>query len=278
MPLPKLRRQSGDGDKSPLFRQGGPRAVLCLHGFTGTPFEVRPLAESLAGQGFTVSAPLLAGHGDTVEALERTHWPDWLHSAEIAFDELRALSPGPIAILGFSMGGLLALRLARLRPHDVAALAILAPPLRLRPWHATAVRVLGSLPRALRGPLSVLPKLRGYDVSDEEMKRRNPGLPGVPLEGALSLLELGEMVRRDLPFIKTPTLVAHGAKDRTVPMGDSLELAGTIGTDVLERVWLQRSGHLLAIDVERTALAEAICRFFNTRVPVVKATATEGTR
>jgi len=268
VPLSILGRKAGDGDMTPLFRQGGPRGVLCLHGFTGTPFEVRPLAEALASQGFTVSAPLLAGHGTTTDDLAHTHWPDWLRSAEVALAKLSAaVAGGPVAIAGFSMGALLALRLARLRP-EVAALVVMSAPLRLRPFHVTAVRALASLPRLLRrGPIATLPKLRGYDVADQQMQGRNPGLLGMPLAGVVSLLELAEMVRRDLPAIRVPTLVAHGTLDRTVPFGDSLELAGTIGSDVIERLWLRRSGHLIGIDVERTALSEAVARFLLTRLP-----------
>lgn len=264
--LRAFRTQAGSGDKTPFFARGGARGVLCLHGFTGTPFEVRPLAEALAGRGFTVAAPVLAGHCGTIEELTRTCWPDWLASAEAALDRVRAETGGaPVAIAGFSLGGLLSLRLARLRPEQVACLAIMAAPLRLRGYQVRAVRALNSLPALLRrGPLAVLPKFGGYDVLDGDMKKQNPGLEGMPIAGIASLIELGEVVRRDLPDIRTPTLVVHGERDRTVPLGDSLELAGTIGAATIERLFLPRSGHLVAIDVERSTLIETVTRFFET--------------
>ncbi len=255
----------GRGDKS-AFHHGGDtgRAVLCLHGFTGTPFEVRPLAEGLAHLGYTVGAPLLAGHGESPEALAKTGWRDWLASAEAAFDALRAEAGGrPVAIAGFSMGGLLALELARTRGADVAALALLAVPLRLRTAEALAVRIVSRLPSPLRrGPLRHLPKRRGFDVTDEEMRRQNPSLPVLPVAGVASLLALGDLVRPELPSITAPALVAHGTQDGTVPLEDSLELVGCLGSERIERLWLERSGHLLAIDVERAALVAAIDRFF----------------
>lgn len=255
----------GDGDKSPFFAKcEGTRAALCLHGFTGTPFEVRPIAEALAAQGFTVLAPVLAGHGGTVSELSRTRFDDWVASAERGLQALRnEVGDVPVAIAGFSLGGLLALRLAHLHPTWVRALAVMAAPLRLRPLEVAAVRAVMRLPEILRvGPLAALPKARGFDVVDVEMGRRNPSLPAMPLAGVHSLIELGALVRRDLPSIHTPTLVMHGALDRTVPLEDSLELAGTIGSTTLERLWLPRSGHLLAIDVERRTVVDAIGRFF----------------
>jgi alpha-beta hydrolase superfamily lysophospholipase len=144
----------------------------------------------------------------------------------------------------------------------------MAAPLRLRPYQARAVRLLAGLPALLRrGPFDVLPKLGGYDVVDGEMGLLNPALAGMPVQGLASLLELGDLVRRDLPDIRVPTLVAHGERDRTVPLQDSLELVGTLGAPLVERLFLPRSGHLIAIDLERSILVEAVSRFFSTHLP-----------
>jgi carboxylesterase len=261
------------GDKSPLWLRGGGRGVLCLHGFTGTPFEIRPLAEGLAGQGFTVVAPALAGHCGTVADLCRTRWPDWLESADRALDELlAAVGGGPVGIAGFSLGGLLALHLARLRPQSVAALVVMAAPLRLRRLQVAAVKAVCRLPSFLRrGPLIALPKWGGFDVMDERMQQQNPGLPALPLDGVASMIDLGAVVRGDLPNVKTPALVVHGERDRTVPVDDSLELVGSLASEVVERLFLPRSGHLVGIDLDRSTLIEAATRFLNTHVPAPRA-------
>ena len=256
-------RERGSGDKSPIFIPGGGPAVLCLHGFTGTPYEVAPLARSLASAGFSVSAPMLAGHGESAAILATTRWQDWLASAEAAFDRLRSASgDGPVALVGFSMGGLLALRLARLRPHSVSALVVMSAPLRLRDWQVALARAWARLPVFLRrGRLATIRKRGGSDVTDAHVRAENPALDEMPLAGIVELIELAEVVRRDLTFIHLPTLVAHGERDRTVPLQTSFELAGSIASDVVERLWLPRSGHLVAVDVERTELCEAVGRF-----------------
>lgn len=240
------------------------RAVLCLHGFTGSPFEVQPLADGLARAGYRVGVPTLAGHGADVAALEATGWRDWLRSAEEAFDELAAATSGRVAVLGFSMGGLLALQLAKSRAPRIAALALLSAPIRLRPAQMRGIRILGAIPRLLRrGPLRSVPKLFGSSVSDPEARRANPGLRSMPVLGLQSLLELMNNTRAGLGSVTAPAMVVHGRQDRTVPISASIELADTLET--AERLWLDRSRHLVGVDVERALVADAIATFLSSR-------------
>src|SRR5262249_59907002 len=99
---------------APFDFPGDRRGVLVLHGFTGTPFEVRPLGERLAKRGLTVVGPVIPGHCTTPQALGETSWRDWQAGAAAALDGLRARCDR-IAVAGLSMGGLLAARLAYLR-------------------------------------------------------------------------------------------------------------------------------------------------------------------
>ena len=253
----------GTGDKSPVLISGDRRGVLCLHGITGTPWEVRPLAEAFGRMGCSVEAPLLAGHGRTLADLARTSWQDWLASAEAALTRLEARAAGgPVAIVGFSMGGLLALRLARLFAERVSALAVMSAPLRLRPLQVVGIRAVGRLPiEYAKFPLAAMPKLFGSDVSDPALRAENPGLRAFPIAALGNLLDLMDTVRADLPAVRQPVLVVHGRHDHTVPMDDSLELTGSVGSDVIERLWLERSFHIVAQDVERATVIEAVTRF-----------------
>ncbi len=259
-----LRRfRVGGGDKSPLSMAGDARGVLCLHGITGTPFEIRPLAEALGAKGCTVIAPQLAGHCGTLGDLAESTWRDWLQSAEQAFDELcRRVGGGPVAICGFSMGGLLALRLARLYPERVSALAVMSTPLRLRRFQVLGIRAIARLPFDFRAhPTLCVPKWNGSDISDDEMRYENPGLRAFPIAALTQLLDLMDTVRTDLPSIRTPAMVVHGRQDHTVPMEDSLELTGCLGSDVIERLWLDKTFHMVCLDVERAAAIDGVTRF-----------------
>ena len=150
------------------------------------------------------------------------------------------------------MGGLLALRLARLFPEQVSALVVMSTPLRLRPYQVNGIRALTRLPVDFKAlPGVCVPKLAGSDISDPEMRYVNPGLRAFPLAALRALVDLMDDVRPDLPAIHTPTLVVHGRQDHTVPMEDSLELTGCLGSDVIERLWLDKSFHIVTLDVEK---------------------------
>jgi len=256
-------RRPGNGDSAPIFAPRKGPAVLCLHGFTGTPYEIAPIAHALVAADFSVFAPVLAGHGNTATALAATSWQDWLASAEAAFEKLRAASgDGPVAVVGFSMGGLLALRMARLYPEAVVALVTASVPLRLPPWRVAVAKAWGLLPGFLRrSPLATISKRGGSDVTDDHVRRECPSLQEMPLSGVAELVRLAELVRHDLGLVKQPTLVVHGERDHTVPMQASYELAGSLASDIVERLWLPRSAHLVGVDVERAHLAQAVVEF-----------------
>src|SRR3954454_17729738 len=99
-----------------MFHEGGPVGALVIHGFTGTPVTVRPLADAFVAAGFTVSMPRLPGHGTTIEDMATTGWAEWSAEAERAYQELAGRTDRVI-IAGLSMGGTLTAWLAANHPE-----------------------------------------------------------------------------------------------------------------------------------------------------------------
>ena len=81
-----------------------------IHGFAGNPEEVRPLFEFLEEKGYIIECPVLAGHGQTKKELSKSDYGDWIASAEKAYLKLAGKCKR-IIVIGFSMGGLLAVNL-----------------------------------------------------------------------------------------------------------------------------------------------------------------------
>ena len=107
----------------PMSVDGGPVGVLVLHGFTGNPQSVRPLADAMAGAGHGVEMPLLSGHGTRVEDMLDTTWDDWSADAEAAYERLAGRSE-KVVVAGLSMGGSLTCWLATRHPEICGLICI----------------------------------------------------------------------------------------------------------------------------------------------------------
>ena len=244
------------GSAEPFDLSGGPDAVLLLHGLTGSPFEMRYLADRLAAAGLRCLGPRMAGHPDP-RALARTRWRDWVAGAR---DELVRLSGARRTfVAGCSMGALVACALAHDHPERVQGLALLAPALRLRLAGCLA-GLVGRARAARRWP--PLPKRGGSDVRDPEMRRRNPAMEVMPLAAVAELTRFQAEVDRLLPAVRAPAIAVAGGQDHTVAFSGVKRLAARLGGGPARLVVLPESWHLVGIDVERDRCAEEVRRFF----------------
>lgn len=109
---------------------------LLIHGYMGAPFELEPLAAPLEDLGLTVRLVTLPGHDGRAEEFRRTGFADWAAHARAEYDSLIAQGH-EVIVVGFSLGGALALRLAEERePKAVVTLA--APVFPRAAWPAQA--------------------------------------------------------------------------------------------------------------------------------------------
>lgn len=87
-------------------------AAVLLHGLTDSPYSVRSTAEIFHEKGFVAYAPRLPGHGFAVGSLRQAVWEDWLSVTRIAMREAdrQHQADQPLILVGYSNGGLLAIR------------------------------------------------------------------------------------------------------------------------------------------------------------------------
>jgi len=211
--------------------------VLVLHGFTGNPQSMRPLAEALAGAGYSVDLPLLPGHGTAMEDLIPTRWADWSGAAESAYSKLAAHCDA-VAVVALSMGGTLACWLAE-HHGEIRGLAL------VNPFIDPPAESFRDVMRGLLESGTDLAPGVGSDIAKEGMAEL--AYPGTPIEAALSLFEGIDGTAADLGRISCPVLLLSSRHDHVVPSssGDVL-CAGVAGP--IERVWLENSYHVATLD------------------------------
>lgn len=117
----------------PFYFAGNATGVLLIHGFTGSPSEMRFLGERLADVGWTILGICLSGHGSTLEDLEKTSWEDWVRDAEAGVAQLRQSCDRVVGV-GFSMGGLISLHIAS--KGMLEGMITMNAPMSLQDWGA----------------------------------------------------------------------------------------------------------------------------------------------
>jgi carboxylesterase len=229
---------------------GSSTGVLVLHGFTGNPSSVRPVAEAMAVAGYDVEMPRLPGHGTTIEDMMTTSWSDWFGAALDGFDTL-ASRCDQVVVAGLSMGGLLTLAVGGERP--ASGLICVNPVARMRSPEETAM-----VEELIEDGMTVLPGI-GSDIADPDAgELAYEGTPLVPLR---SMFFDGVKPRCEhWGQLTAPLLLFTSEHDHVVDPADSTHLASTYGGAV-EHVWLERSFHVATQDFDRELICERSVAF-----------------
>jgi carboxylesterase len=230
----------------PFDYRGNSVGVLLIHGFTGSPSEMRPMGQYLAAQGYTVVGPLLPGHGTNWQDMARRRWQEWANAVEQTYQNLKSRCR-TVFVGGGSMGGLLTLHLAERHP-EIAGIIPMAPALFTIDWRAAlAWAIKYFIPFKPYDPAR-----DGDDLTDPEARERYlwsyRGTPVAALE-QLNLLE--NAVRRDLHKIAMPTLILMSTRDLSVKPKSGGYALERIASKDKELIWLNNSGHCLWVDSEK---------------------------
>lgn len=238
----------------PFYFQGGKTGILLVHGFTACPVDLKPLGESLFRLGYTVYAPLLAGHGTSPEQMRKTAWKDWLGSAQKGIDCLREKCHKVVAI-GHSMGGLIALSLASQGLTD-GVVSINAPLVYRDVDLHQADRIFGKQ-QYVEKP-----------HKDTEIGATKEGLPHysyvkIPLECLVSLNMALAPVQKGLDNIECPALVIQSLEDSTVNPRSGGMIEKGIKHQCKELIYWPNEDHYLPLSPERDHLTEKIRTFLD---------------
>lgn len=240
-----------DQGRTAFSHDGGDVGVLLIHGFPGAPGSMRPWADHLVAEGFSVRLPLLPGHGTRWQDANRTTFADWLGEVTAAFQELTARCRA-VVVCGLSMGGTLTLRLAELYPEAMAGIVLVNPSV------LTLRKDAKYLLPVLRYVLPAYPGIIG-DIAKPGVEE--PGYRWIPVKAYYSLSKAWPVVRQELPKITTPVLLLHSRVDHVVePVNAQVVHDEISSTDVTEIV-LERSYHVATLDYDAELIFAASVEF-----------------
>ena len=237
----------------PFFFPGNSTGCLLIHGFTGSPMEMRPLGEYLSNQGLTVMGVRLAGHATKIDHVQRTKWEDWSASVLDGWNLLSSVTD-TVFLIGLSMGGVLALYHASFLP--IQGVIALSTPYRIEPGIRLTL-------------LPILSKFISYvskgesDWQDPNAHENHFSYDRYPTKAILELTKLLAVMRHSLPKVKAPTLLMHSKKDTGVIPENMDWIYQDLGTLESEKkkIWLENSGHVVTRDLDKENVFKSVLSF-----------------
>jgi len=247
----------GSPISAPIFRKAGEKAVLLIHGYTGSPHDMCFLADYLNTKGMTVHVPRLPGHGTNSTDFDQSNWNQWLRASIDSYIHLSTDYQNPM-ICGLSMGGLLAVILASIFQPPKIVLAA--------PAFGVKSKILGLTPI-----LKWIVPNRKRDEGRIPIFPDNPDLEHLSKEywSTDNLKKLSDLERirriaiRRLPKVRSETLTILSKKDRTVSLKTSDIIEHKIGASRKQTIILENSAHVVVNDCEREEVACTIAHWFS---------------
>jgi len=234
-----------------IFIKGSTRGIIMFHGLTASPDDFRHFAESFSAQKYTVSIPLLSGHGTQVADLQKTRWYEWFTDVKKAFFKMQQVCQ-KIVVIGQSMGGTLALHLASHYPVD--SLVLLAPGLFFKNKTSTFLPMVALVKK-------FLDKAHGPDIKNRISQKKAISYMKIPTHSVKETAELFKHVKQDLPEVTCPTLIFHSVHDHVIDYKSSEYIYRHISSVKKQLVTLSDSYHVLSLDNEKNVILKEIMHF-----------------
>jgi carboxylesterase len=226
--------------------------IIFVHGFTGSPIAMRPWAEFFHNRGFTVSVPLLPGHGTKPEDLNRVKWQQWPAKVEAELEWMHEQGLTPF-IFGLSMGGGTTLNVSLKHSSSIAGIVLVNPMIHVR-----------FVPPQIAWFISRFQKMR--DSVGDDIKKpgvTEHGYDSLPIVGVYQLLQMLSYTRKRLHDVTVPTLLFHSKDDHTLPVSNTEIIMSRLGAIVKQRIELVNSFHVATLDYDQEIIFENSLIFVN---------------
>ncbi|MEH6976034.1 MULTISPECIES: alpha/beta hydrolase [Bacillus cereus group] len=233
----------------PFTFEGGDRAVLLLHGFTGNSADVRMLGRFLEKKGYTCHAPIYKGHGVPPEQLVRTGPEDWWKDVMAAYQQLKDQGYEKIAAVGLSLGGVFSLKLA----YTVPILGVVPM---CAPMYIKSEEIM------YQGILAYAREYKKREQkSPEKIAEEMMEFKKTPMNTLKALQDLIRDVRNNVDMIYAPTFVVQARHDEMINTDSANIIYNGVESTLKEIKWYEDSTHVITLDKQRDELHEDVYNF-----------------
>ncbi|WP_096202490.1 alpha/beta hydrolase [Bacillus sp. FJAT-45350] len=233
----------------PFTFEGGKRAVLLLHGFTGNTADVRMLGRFLQERGYTCHAPLYKGHGVPPEELLMAGPEDWWEDVRQGYELLKDEGYEEIAVCGLSLGGVFSLKVGYTLPVK-GIVPMCAPAI----TKAEGLKYQGIVDYAQDYK-------KREQKSEEQIKAEMEKFKETPMESLKDLKNLIEDVRENLDYIYNPVFVIQARHDETIDSESANIIYDNVESEKKEIKWYEESTHVITLGKEKEQLHEDVYQF-----------------
>ncbi|KKP78187.1 MAG: Alpha/beta hydrolase fold protein [Candidatus Moranbacteria bacterium GW2011_GWF2_35_39] len=243
--------------KEPFYFPGtNGKAVLLIHGWTSVPYEVRRLGKYLNENGYTVSGPLLRGHGTKPEDLENVRWEEWLCDVTRAYEEL-AKDHEKIFVAGTSMGANLTAMLAK-NKANISGIILMAMPYKIK-LEKISVFIANIVKWFKKYYKKFYPPTFGASTTITRLI----SYQSYPIKSALELYKLMKISRKVLLKVKQPCFILQSNRDHVVAKNSLEKIYEKIGSKIKEKKYVDRAYHTFISDIKNEHIFEDILNFLN---------------
>jgi carboxylesterase len=233
----------------PFFFEGGKRAVLMLHGFTGSSADVRMMGRYLQKKGYTCHAPQYKGHAVPPEELVHTGPDDWWEDVIGGYNHLKEKGYDEIAVCGLSLGGVFSLKLATQQP--VMGVIPMCAPMSMK---SEEVMYEGVCEYAKEYK-------RREQKSPEQIEEEMEEFKKTPMNTLKALQKLILDVRNSVDLVYAPTFVVQARNDEMINTNSANIIYEEVESEKKDLKWYENSSHVITLDKEKEQLHEDVYAF-----------------
>ncbi len=236
------------------FEGNSDKAVLLIHGWTVVPYEVRRLGKYLNENGYTVSGPMLSGHGTVPRDLEGVKWTQWFSDAEKSYLNLKGKFD-KVYVGGTSIGASITILLAAKYP-EISGLVLMATPYKLR-MERISLFFAKLLRKFKRYNKKIYPPTFGVSTT----LTRIISYQNYPVDSALETFNLVKVARQKVPQITQPCFLLQSSSDHIVSKDSMDSIYDKISSKIKKKRCVRRAYHTFISDIKNEHVFEDILNF-----------------